>query len=141
MRRRSCHSLTPTRGWLTGLLAAAILIPGSVVLAGQGQDARPSIEVTDSQRLHLYAVRLRTNDQVLILRGRAARPIPSRGFIPGAVRVTLLDASGQSLATRVTKPMRPNNHSTFGDFFVQIPTPDGQSLDGARVLVAAEHGS
>jgi hypothetical protein len=112
------------------------LVPVAALAAAEVKDAGPVLEVIDSSRVHLSAVRLSEADGVVTLRGRASRPIASRGFIPGAVRVSLHDASGNRLATSTVRPMRPNSHARYGKFFVQLATPDPMP-EGTRVRVAA----
>lgn len=119
------------------LLGLALLtFVGAAAAASGHQQGAPALEVVDSSRLHLSDVRLSQSDEQLTLRGRAARPVARRGLIPGAVRVTLLDAAGQPLVTRTVRPMRPNRQATFARFFVQLAKPDSMP-EGARVLVAA----
>jgi hypothetical protein len=131
---RPISSLTvPHAHWIRALSLLALLAPVAVTAA---QDVRPTLIVSDSQRVQLSAVRLSQNHDQLTLRGRASRLIPRRGFIPGAVQVRLQDASGQTLATRTVRPMRPNRQARYSDFFVQLPKPDPMPA-GAQVRVAA----
>ena len=125
------------------LTALVILVPLAAMSAPQEEAIRPALEVIDSSRAHLSAVRLSEHDGVLTLRGRVSRSIARRGFIPGAVKVTLLDAEGQTLANKMTSPMRPNRQSRFGKFFVQLDESElavanvADPFAGTRVQVAA----
>lgn len=121
---------------IRALSLLALLTPVAAALANDMPDSRPALSVSDSQRVRLSAVRLSQSDDTLTLRGRASRPIPHRGFIPGAVRVSLHDGSGQTLETRTVRPMRPNRQARFSDFFVQLPKPHPMPA-GAEVRVAA----
>ncbi|WPL16384.1 hypothetical protein Thiowin_01338 [Thiorhodovibrio winogradskyi] len=134
---RLLPSLTvPLPHIIHGLSLLVLLAPVAVVSAAEVRDSRPVLEVRDSQRVHLSAVRLSQDNDQLTLRGRASRPIARRGFIPGAVQVSLHDPSGQTLATRTIRPMRPNRQARFSDFFVQLPKPDPMPT-GTQVRVVA----
>ncbi|EIC21772.1 hypothetical protein [Thiorhodovibrio frisius] len=138
------HVCDPLPRSLVKVLAVfVILAPLAAMSAPQEAATQPALEVIDSSRVHLSAVHIHERDGVLTLRGRASRLIARRGLIPGAVKVTLLDAQGQILASTIAKPMRPNHQSRFADFFVQLKESDFAAPDiaepfaGTRVQVAA----
>lgn len=115
------YNLSVHRTWLRGLIILACVMPGTLAAAGHAPLVRPVIEVLDSSQVHLSALYLRERDGRLTLRGRASRLLPQRGFIPGAVRITLHNAAGDTLATRTVRPMRANRQAHFGQFYVELP--------------------
>ncbi len=57
---------------------------------------------------------------VLNVRGTVRPRIPARGFIPGQVHITVLDADGHALAETDASLMRANRQARSAHFFAQI---------------------